>query len=104
MTLGDNSRALRTLWLGFAATLVVFVVAFYLPNRFPNVLFPLAYSFAVYQYALFLFKRRYDKHLTDGGRVGSWWIVIGVSLLALLTLFGILFATVLALPGLFGDK
>jgi hypothetical protein len=102
--LGDDSRALRTLWLGFAATLVVLTVAFFLPSRFPNLLFPLAYSFAIYQYALILFKSTYDKHIKDGGRRGSWWMVVGASLLADLILVGLIFGVVAAVPSLFSGR
>ncbi len=104
MTLGNESRALRTLWLGFAATVAVVIAGFYLPNHFPNVLLPIVYSYAIYQYALLLFKSAYSTHLSGGGRKGSWWMVIGVSLLAALILMGIAFATALAIPGLFASK
>ena len=104
MTLGNESRALRTLWLGLAATAAVIVVALYLPNRFPNAVLPLAYSIAIYQYALFLFKGAYNKHLTEGGRKGSWWVVIGVGLLAVLALAGVAFAIAFAAPSLFAGN
>ena len=104
LALGNESRALRTLGLGLAATIAVVVVGFYLPNHFPSLLIPLAYSFAVYQYALFLFKGAYDKHLTEGGRKGSWWVVIGVSLLAVLILFGVVFAVALEVPSMFAGR
>lgn len=54
--LNPELRSLRTLWLGLAASVAVFVAAFYLPKHFPNALLPLAYSFAIYQCASFLFK------------------------------------------------
>jgi hypothetical protein len=80
------------------------VVAFYLPSRFLNVLLPIAYSVAIYQYALFLFKGAYNKHLTEGGRKGSWSMVIGVSLLAVLTFIGVAFAIAFAVPSLLAGK
>ena len=104
MTLGHESRGLRTLWLGLAATVAVLVAGFFLPKNFPNVLVPLAYSIAINQYALFLFKAPYVAHLIAGGRTGSWWRVIGVSLLVLLTILGVLFAIAFAAPNLFPDK
>jgi hypothetical protein len=104
MTLGNESRAMRTLGVGFAATVAVVGAGFFLPNRFPNTVLPLAYSFAIYQYALFLFKGAYNEHLTGGGRKGSWWMVIGVSLLALLILIGVGFAIAFAVPSLFAGK
>ena len=103
-TLNTESRGLRALWLGLAATITLLVVAFYLPKHFPNALLPLAYSFAIYQYASSLFKTSYQQHLAAGGREGSWWRVIGVSVLALLTLTGVLFVIALAAPGLFPDE
>lgn len=104
MALGHESRALRTLWLGFAATIAVVVAGFYLPKSVPNIVLPLVYSFAVYQYALFLFKDPYNKHLTDGGRKGSWWMVIGVTLLAAVALVGVVLAVAYALPSLFVQR
>ena len=74
MALGNRSRALRTLWLGFAATVAAFVVAFYLPDRYPHVLFPLLYSYAIYRYALFLFMARTtstSRRAAAGGH-GGW--------------------------------
>jgi hypothetical protein len=102
--LKPESRSLRTVWLGLAATVAVFVAAFYLPKHFPNALLPLAYSFAIYQYASFLFKTSYQQHLAAGGRAGSWWRVIGVSLLALLILMGVLLMIAFAAPGLFPNE
>ena len=100
MTLGNESRALRVLGLGFAATVILAVVGFYLPSRFPSSLLPIVYSVAIYQYASFLFKDAYNKHLTEGGRNGSWWMVTGVSLLAVLIFLGIGFAIAFAVPSL----
>lgn len=99
-TLGNRSALQRTLWLGLAATIAVVVAALFLPKQFPNALLPVLYSYAIYQYAQFLFKTAYNKHLNTGGRKGSWWIVIGVSLLASLTLVGIAFATAFAMRSL----
>jgi hypothetical protein len=101
MTLGDASRGLRALWLGTAVSVAVLAVAFYLPQRIPDVLLPLIYSVALYQYALHRFGAAYRQHLTAGGRTGSWWSVLGVSLLAVLILVGILFALVFAAPSMF---
>jgi hypothetical protein len=64
----------------------------------------MAYSFAIYQYASFLFKTSYQQHLAAGGRAGSWWRVIGVSLLGLLILTGVLLAIAFAAPGLFPNE
>jgi len=75
-----------------------------LPTRLPNMLFLFAYSVAIYYYASFLFKGAYEKHLTEGGRRGSWWVVIGVSLLALLALLGVVLAVGFSVPSVFAHN
>ena len=104
MTLGQARRGLRTLWLGLAATLTVLIASFYLPKRFPTAALPIAYSFAIYQYALFVFKAAYTEHRTAGGRIGSWWSVGGVSLLAVLIVLGAATAIAFAVPSLLSDR
>jgi hypothetical protein len=94
LALGDELRAARALWVGLAATVVVFAIASVLPEGFPNALLPILYTAAADLYASAQFRTRYDKYLADGGRKGSWWIVVGVSLLALLVIIGVLFAVV----------
>ena len=103
-TLGDESRAQLALGLGFAATVAVVVLGIYLPKGSPNLLVPIIYSYAIYQYAAMVFKAAYEKHLTEGGRRGSWWMVVGVSLLAVMILFGVAIAVAFVAPGLFVQK
>ncbi len=100
LALGDERRAARALWFGLAATIVVFAIASVLPERFPNALLPLLYTAAIDLYASAQFRARYDKYLADGGRKGSWWTVVGVSLLALLVVIGVLLAVVATMPRL----
>lgn len=104
LTLGNKSALLRTLWLGLAATIAVVVTGYFLPKQFPNALLPLLYSYAIYLYAQFLFKTPYNKHLTAGGRRGSWWIVIGISLFAAMILVGVAFAIAFAMPSLLAGR
>ena len=104
LTLGNESRAQLALGLGVAATVALFVVGMYLPKGSPNLLVPIVYSFAIYQYATLVFKAAYEKHLTSGGRRGSWWMVIGVSLLAAMLVFGVAIALAFVAPSLFVQK
>jgi hypothetical protein len=104
IALDHESHSLRTLWLGLAATVALLAAGLYLPKHFPNMVLPIAYSFAIYQYSLFLFKTPYNEHVTGGGRKGSWWMVIGVSMLTVLAVLGVLFAIALAAPSLFDKR
>jgi hypothetical protein len=80
LAVADRSRARRSLWLGLGASAVVLLVAFLLPPKFPNVLWPLTYSAVVYLYASSCFAAVYENYITRGGVKGSWWAVIGTSL------------------------
>jgi hypothetical protein len=100
LALGDEGRATRALWLGLGATIAVLVIAFELPKGFPNELLPLGYIAAIDWYAWAQFRGRYDKYLADGGRKGSWWTVVCVSLVALLAVIAMLTAVVTVTPGL----
>jgi hypothetical protein len=82
------------LWLGAGATVVVTVVAFFLPEKTPNVLWPLIYSVAIHYYAKHTFGAAVDAHLQVGGRLGSWWLVVGVSLLLVATLLAVVFGAI----------
>jgi hypothetical protein len=77
--------------LGGVATIAAFIVAFLLPDRTPNVLWPLVYSIGIYYYAQHLFGSLYERHITGGGKRGSWWRVVGVALLISIALMSLLF-------------
>ena len=95
-TLGNESRAENMLWLGVVATVAVFSIGTLLPSGIPNMVVPIAYSYAIYQYASFLFKAEYDKHINAGGRKGSTWTVVGVSLLIAIIFIAVVIAVVFA--------
>lgn len=90
----------QMLILGGVATVAVFVVAFFLPERTPNIMWPLAYSIGIYYFAHARFGDTVTKHLAEGGQRGSWWRVLGVSLLFLLGIFAVLFVVIGLLPAL----
>jgi hypothetical protein len=98
--LADQPRALRFLWLGLGATIVAMAIAFVLPDKTPHILWPLFYSVATYQWAKVLFDAPYANFVANGGTKGSWWAVVGISVLALLVVFGMLFAAFQFFPSL----
>ena len=76
-------------------------MAFVLPPGFPKPLLPLMYVAAIDIYASALFRKLLEQHISAGGRKGSWWTVVGISLFALLVVFGLLVAIVSTVPALF---
>jgi hypothetical protein len=101
LTLADERRATRSLWMGVGITVVLAAVAFVLPTHFPNEILPVLYTAAIHQYASGVFDASFKKYIGEGGPKGSWWAVVGVSVGALLFLFGALIVLALAVPSLF---
>jgi hypothetical protein len=87
-----QGQARRVIVLGIAATLVAMVVAFYVPESMPRTTWPLAYSFAIYVVALRIFEGECAAYLSKGGLRGSWWQVIGVSLLFSIAVLAVMYA------------
>jgi hypothetical protein len=90
--LADEPRSRHLLWLGLAVTITVIAVALVLPQQVPRYLWPITYSVVIYQYARTLFDGPYQRHLAHAGAKGSWWAVLGVSLV------GIVIVVALAMP------
>jgi hypothetical protein len=105
LTLADEQRAIRSMWVGGGCTVLVLAIGFALPRHFPNALLPALYTAAIHQYASVSFGTPFKKHISEGGPKGSWWAVVGVSIGALLLLLLFLFAAgialYLAMPSLF---
>ncbi len=81
----------RALGLGIVATVIVVVIAAYLPDGFPSVVLPVAYCVLVYQLAERRFKPVIAAHLGAGGTMRSWWRVAGIGLLCALILVTVMF-------------
>jgi threonine/homoserine/homoserine lactone efflux protein len=79
--LNRNDAANTTLMLGVVATVVAAAVAYLLPEKTPNLLWPLAYSITIYYLAKHQMEADVNSRIENGGRRGSWWIVFGVSAL-----------------------
>jgi len=93
--------ASKTTWRAIVLTTALLVVGYFLPERFPNFVLPLLYSFLIYQYALSIFGKPVKDHLDRGGTKGSWWEVLGVSIVSLIAIFAVAIVVLYALD-LFG--
>jgi hypothetical protein len=90
VALFNGAGATRVLGLGVVATILVGVLAFFLPRNLPNSVLPAIYTIAIERYAAHCFETRYAEYVANGGTKGSWWTVVGISLLACIVLFALL--------------
>ena len=84
---------------GIPGTIAVVAISLVLPTWFPNIVLPVVYTLFMRGLADSLQGTMLEEH---GGPPGSWWIVVGISLLCVALLFGAVFAFVWLFPnGLF---
>jgi hypothetical protein len=95
--LGKDGAAWQSLGAGIVSTLLLFLIAFFLPENFPNIALPMAYCFGMRQLVQYLQGGAIDNHLKAGGRKGSWAITIAVGLGCLVIIFGFIFGLIMAL-------
>ena len=98
MRLGQSSRSTQCLIWGTAGTAALLTICFFLPERFPNQAIPIGYTFGLLRAAKQTHGSIVAEHLSAGGRLGSWWTVVGISLLVLVVVLAILFGVILVLP------
>jgi len=83
---------------GIAGTAVLLTVSFFLPEHFPNSAIPIGYTMGLRQAAKQIHGDTITQHISAGGRLGSWWAVVGVSIGCLLLVLAVIFGVVLLLP------
>jgi hypothetical protein len=96
--LGQPSRSTQCLIWGAVGTVVLFAVGYFLPENFPNSGIPIGYTVGFLMAARGTHGATVDQHLAAGGRLGSWWAVIGISLLFLIGIFAVIFGIIFLLP------
>lgn len=88
--LGQPEKKLWALGIGFLATLVAGGIGAVLPDKVPGIVTSLLVYLAARSYAEMKFGKTVAAHLAAGGLKGSWWVVVGVSLLFLLALIALI--------------
>lgn len=96
--LGRVSSSTQCLIWGAIGTAALLTLSFFLPERFPNSAIPMGYTFGLLQAAKQTHGAIVAQHLSAGGRLGSWWAVVGVSLLFLAAILAALVGVILLLP------
>lgn len=78
--LGQGASAWQPLVVGIASTVVLLLLAFFLPENFPNLALPAGSCVGMYYYAKQQQGAAIDSHLKAGGRKGSWGVTVALSL------------------------
>jgi hypothetical protein len=91
LNLGQPTSSKKCLFWGAVGTVVLFTGGWFLPKNVPGSGIAVGYTIGFLMAARGAFESIIHQHLAKGGRLGSWWAVVGISVLCLL---GILAATV----------
>ena len=95
----DQPQAARQWFMwGVVGTVVLFIVAWFLPDRFPAQAVPIGYTFGFFHAAKQLWSDTIATHRAANGRLASWWAVAGISLLFLAAIFTLILGVIFALP------
>ena len=83
--LGNSDIAQKWLIWGGGGSFVLLVLLCMLPfaERLPHYIIPLAYSLALREVAKRIQGDAVAHHISAGGRLASWWFVVGISILFL---------------------
>ncbi|MBK8810504.1 MAG: hypothetical protein IPN69_07170 [Acidobacteria bacterium] len=91
--LGRAGSGWQTLILGLVSTIVLFIIAFLLPDGFPNFILPMAYTIAMRQLVEYL------QGDVIANQKGSWAVTVGVAVGCLVLIMALVFgAIVLFVP------
>jgi hypothetical protein len=93
--LGKGRAAWQALAAGTASSILVLLLAFCLPENFPNMALPFAYCFGLRQLAKYLQGGAISNHFMTGGRKGSWVTTIAVGLGCLVAIFVLVFGVIM---------
>jgi len=87
--------AFQSIVYGLVSTIILFVIAFLLPEKFPNSVLPVVYCLAMRQLVSYLQGDIIADHLARGGDKGSWAVTVVVGIGCLVVLFAIVFGLLL---------
>lgn len=82
----EPGKAKKTWIFATIATIVIFGVAFFIPNidKIPTPLIPLIYTAIIYYLVKTFQGRNIEAHIDSGGLTYSWWRAILISIIGLI--------------------
>src|SRR6267142_2622566 len=93
--LGQQKEARRSLMWGIGLTLGGFVLAYFLPERFPALIISLPFIMITRSMAQLWFGQKLAAHVAAGGRIGSWWTCVFISIISLVLFLALIFGLIL---------
>ena len=87
-----------SLIVGLILAVGFMVLAFYLPDGFPNSVLPIVSTLGMYQAAKLSQGEQYNEHLAYGGAKGSAWVATGIGLLCMIIVLALIFGVLLSVP------
>lgn len=96
--LGQPKSAHQWLLWGVVGTVILFIIASFLPDSVPNLALPIGYTVGFLNAAKRIHGSAIAEHLAVGGRLDSWWAVVGVGVLCLVIVVAVIVGVVLLLP------
>ena len=81
--------AWQSLLWGFVSSVAVFAIAFFRPNNVPKMTLPVACAAIMWPLASYLQGDALKNHLASGGKKGSWWVTVGLSLGIVILIFAV---------------
>ena len=100
---GNDSQSKTTIQISIAATVVVFILTFYLPEKTPNSILRAACYGAYLWFANKYQLKRFERHIEAGGPKQSNWRVAGIGIACLVGISVALFALILIFPDWFPE-
>jgi hypothetical protein len=101
-----HQPAQRTTWLasGIVGTLLLLaLVLFVIPERFPRYIIPVAYTVALRELARKAQGDAISSHRAAGGAVGSWWAVVGFGVAGFVLFFAVIIVIAFFFPSAFPE-
>jgi hypothetical protein len=97
LRLGQPGSSTKCLVWGAVGTVVVFTLGFFLPDNVPGTGIAIGYTIGFLMAARGAHESIINQHLAKGGRLGSWWAVVGISVLCVLGILALALAVIFPL-------
>jgi hypothetical protein len=99
--LGETKKIQTTWAIAIFATVAIFVIGFYLPEKTPPYLLPIAYTIGAYYLAQNLQGAKIKAHVAAGGETWSIWRAVAAGLVGLVVIVAIALAAFLLMDQYF---
>jgi hypothetical protein len=100
--LGEHKKVQTTWLIAVPVTIAIFVLAFILPDNFPPIALPLAYTMGVYFLVENLQGKKIKAHTAQGGQTWPMGRAVVIGLIGLLIILAIVFGSFMLMDQFIG--